>query len=257
MADRFEQALRAGSARFAMNTDIERPHDVRARGERRRRRRIAVVASAVVLAVAGLGGTAYAAGWGPSSAPPAGTTRSPATSHSPSPSRSAAPSHRADGGMSQQPGSPDPTGSASSTRQCSLGDLRDPKVVDGGVGGGHSLNVVRLGYTGAQPCTLTGYPTLTYLCGGNEQTGEKHCVLPARRGTWFDGGPNKEYGGTVQPGGAVYFDLATVSEPTAGEKQTYSAMRVVIDRDTQPLIDGGPFESTGGVSVSQWYVQAG
>ncbi|HEY3506662.1 MAG TPA: hypothetical protein VGN37_28220 [Actinocatenispora sp.] len=257
MADRFEQALRAGSARFAMTTNMEQPRGVRARGDRRRRRRVAVVASVVVLAVAGLGGTAYAAGWTPGHTPAPAASASPSVppSHRGSPTPS--PSRTPDGGMSSRPGG-DETDGAPALGPCDLTDLYDAKKVDGGVGGGHALTVVGVEYRGSAPCRLPDYPTLTGAYGGNEQTGVKRRTIPVGHGTWFDGGDTKRYGATAYPGHRMYFDLATTSADTGQEAQSYVNLAIVAADGTEiPIVLGGPVESTGGFSVSRWYATTG
>lgn len=253
MADRFEQALRAGSARFAMTTNIERPRGVRARGDRRRRRRVAVVASAAVLAVAGLGGTAYAAGWTPGHPPAPVASAAPSHRGSPTPS----PSRTPDGGMSSRPGG-DGTRRTPAPGPCDLTDLHDAKKVDGGVGGGHALTVVSVEYRGSAPCRLPDYPILTGAYGGNEQAGAKRRTIPVEHGTWFDGGVRKQYGATAYPGHRMYFDLATTSADTGRQAQSYVDIAIVAADGTEiPIVVGGPVESTGGFSVSRWYATTG
>ncbi|WP_157034702.1 hypothetical protein [Actinocatenispora sera] len=243
-----------------MNTRLKHPGEIRAGAERRRRHRIVAVASAVTLAIAGLGGTAYAAGWGsaPTGHPAVSPTRSATASHRPShrasPSRRNTPSptgslsERPDGGQSRGPSD----GGASA--ECDLDAMTAATIDAGGVGGGHALFTVSMTYSGAKPCTLPEkYPELTYLCGGSAQADPEYCRLPAGHGTYFDGGPAKAYGGTVRPHQTVLFDVATVSEPSAGAERTYSGLHLVTQSGGAVSITGDPVSSTGGVTVGRWY----
>lgn len=255
MADRFERALRAGSARLAMNTNLKHPGEIRAGAERRRRRRIAVVASAVTLAVAGLGGTAYAAGWAaapshhPAVAPTRSAASSPGPSHRPSPSRTGTPSPTSSPSARRDGGSSD-----GAAPECDLDAMAAVTIDGGGAGGGHALSTVSMTYTGAKPCTLPEkYPELTYRCGGSAQADPRYCRLPVGHGTYFDGGPAKVYGGTVRPHETVLFDVGTVSEPSAGPERTYPGLHLVTQSGGAVSIAGGPVSSTGGVTVGRWY----
>jgi hypothetical protein len=256
MPDRFERALRAGSAHFAMTTQLDQPSNVRNRGERRHRR-IIVTAVAAVLAVGGTAATAVAATRSPDGPPPA-----PAATATPTPGSPSATPPAATGGpvaptgtppaATRRPGTPPRSatgGQATGIEHCPTSAIDSASVTDGGAGGGNILTVVTVTYRGSVPCTLYGYPALV---GTDVSTGHRE-TIPEGHGTWFDS-DSKGYDTVVHPGQRVSFDMVTSVTDSGNRTTGYINVAIVTPNNVEvPIAGKVPDKTTNGYSVGLWY----
>ena len=255
MPDRFERALRAGSAQFAMSTELDQPSNIRSRGERRARRQI-IVTVAAVLAVVGSAATAAAATRNSDDpTPPPASTATPtadptaATTPSSTPSRTdSEPTHRPGTGSSTGKG----TGKTSGIEQCPTSAIDNATAAGGGGAGGNGLTTVTVTFKGSEACTLSGYPTLV---GTKSATGER-VTVPVEHGTFFDT-DGKKYAAVVHPGQRVSFDIGTSAVPSESNPQptTYINIAIRAPHDFEVPINGSvPTQSTIGYHVGRWYL---
>lgn len=116
----------------------------------------------------------------------------------------------------------------------------------GDAGAGNRVAVLGVQNTGAQPCGLTGYPTVTLLDGQGKALGVRAEQNPG--GYFRNGEPPSPV--ELRPQGRAYFDLAWSVIPHEGEGETTcpsaSRIRITAPGDTTALTLTQPFTPCGG-----------